>query len=226
MKPFNAVVAPSKSRKQIPMDQLLADLLQAKALMGESGVAGFTEISHGSAKALFSSVFGRRIGLSASDCPITWTADFTKVDGGTDFGAAAIRIVAPIRRTAWARLRRADGLTLGVVAVHMHPGGFAAHPSRAQRFARPLIRLRWVRHARRVQRRIDWLETRCDVVVVMGDINKPGTYTWHGVTRETGPGLLYLGTDCRDATVTHSQRVGQHADHPAAVVTITPKEHR
>lgn len=218
--PFNAVCAPSRSRPQLSYVKVRYDLLQAKALMGESGVAGFTEISHAPIKALFRSVFGRRVGLSRSDCPIVWTPDFTKVDGGTDFGAAAIRVVAPIRRTTWVRLRRIDGLTVGVVAVHMHPGGFAAHPSRAQRAARPLIRRRWRRHAARIQRRINWLAARCDVVVVMGDINYPDPWTWLGIARETTPGLLYVGTN---GEVVESHTVGQHADHKAAVVTVTPR---
>jgi hypothetical protein len=226
VKPFNAVVVPSRSRPQLPVDAVRADLLQAKALMGTSGVAGFTEISHAPIKALFRSVFGRRSGLSRSDCPIVWTADFAKVDGRVSRGVRGIPVVAPARPINWVRLRRDDGLTLGVVAVHMHPGGWAARPSRAQRAVRPLIRHLWWRHAKKIQRRVLDLVKTCDVVVLMGDINRPDLFTWHPLVRETGPGLLYLGTDCADATVTRSQRVGQHADHPAAVVTITPKEHR
>jgi hypothetical protein len=225
VKPFNAVVAPSKSRPQLPVGAVRADLLQAKALMDESGVAGFTEISHGNAKALFRSVFGRRSGLSRSDCPIVWTADFTKVDGGVERGVRGIPVVAPARPINWVRLRRDDGLTVGVIAVHMHPGGWAARPSRAQRAVRPLIRHLWWRHAQKIQRRVLELVQTCDVVVVMGDINRPDPWTWQGIPRDTAPGLLYLGARFlgRGSRVAlHSQ----HADHPAAVVTITPKEHR
>ncbi|HWU21105.1 MAG TPA: hypothetical protein VN088_06250 [Nocardioides sp.] len=219
--PFNVVLAPSKSRRQIPMDQLRADLLQAKLLMGESGVAGFTEISHGNAKALFSSLFGRLVGLKRSDCPITWTADFVKVDGGAEYGAAAIAVVAPIRRTVWVRLRRFDGLRVGMVAAHLHPGGFARRPSRAQRLVRPLIQRRWRRHAARIQRRLDWLAQRCDVVVMVGDINRPDSYTWDGLMRRTGPGLLYVGV-AGDGDRNPTRFVAQHADHKAVVVPVTP----
>lgn len=224
--PFNAVVAPSKSRKQIPMDALRADLLQAKELMGSSGVASFTEISHGNAKALFRSVFGRRSGLAKSDCPIVWTDDFTKVSGGVIHGVRGIPVVAPARPINQVRLLRDDQLRVGVIAVHMHPGAWAAHPSRAQRAVRGLIRRLWRRHAAKIQQHIDELERRCDVVIVLGDINRPDSFTWNGVTRETGHGLLYIGTDCRDATVTAPTEHRQHADHPAAVITITPKEPR
>lgn len=226
MKPFNAVCAPSRSRPQLPVAAVRADLLATKTLMGVSGVAGFTEISHRGIKALFASVFGHRVGLSRSDCPIVWTPDFAKMDGGTDFGAAAIRVVAPIRWTTWAQLERNDGLVVGMVAVHMHPGGYAAHPSRAQRFARPLIQRRWKRHAARIGKRVLLLAASCDVVVMVGDINRPDDYTWHPLIRETGRGLLYLGTDCEDATVNAPVYHRDHADHKAAVVTITPKEHR
>lgn len=220
--PFNVVCAPSRSRPQLSADKVRADLLQAKTLMGESGVAGFTEISHAGIKAEFRSVFGRRVGLEKSDCPIVWTEDFTKLDGGTDFGAARIAVVAPIRRTAWAWLRRTDGLRVGVVAVHMHPGGFAAHPSRAQRLARWLIRKRWNRQAKRIQRRVAELVRFSDVVVMVGDINRPDTYTWHPLVRETAPGLLYVGTNAEQVSPDYLHK--QNADHDAVVVTVTPKE--
>ena len=221
--PFNVVCAPSRSRPQLSVEKVREDLLQAKRLMGTSGVAGFTEISHPGIKALFASVFGRRIGLKRSDCPIVWTPDFVKVDGGVDFGAAAIAVVAPIRRNTWIRLRRADGLRVSGLAVHPPPGAFAAHPSRAQRLVRPLIQRRWRRQAARIQRRLDWLAERSEIVVMVGDINHPGLFTWDGLMRRTGPGLLYVGVR-GDGDRSPTRYVRQNADHSAAVVTVNPKE--
>jgi hypothetical protein len=225
--PFNAVVAPSKSRKQIPYAQVLADVRQSRRLMGDSGVAGYTEIARRGSKTQIVTVFGpNRVGLKRSDCPITWTPNWRKVAGGVDRGAPGVPVVAPARKTAWAQLE--DGLNLGVISAHMHPGAFAARPSRAQRLARPLLRRLWWRHWRRIQKRIDLLiAAGCDLIVVMGDINHPGLITPPGVTRVTGPGLLYLGVTERGVEAIGEVTLHrQHADHPAAVVTITPKEHR
>lgn len=223
-RPFNAVCAPSKSRKQIPYAHVLDDVRQARQLIGASGVAGFTEIARRGSKAQVRTVFGpNTVGLKRSDCPIAWTDNWRKVAGGVDRGAPGVPPVAPARKTAWVQLE--DGINLGVISTHMHPGAFAAHPSRAQRLARPLLRRLWWRHWRRIQKRIDLLiAAGCDLVVVMGDINHPHLITPPGVVRCTGPGLLYLGVTERGIeAVMKAVLHPQHADHPAAVVTITPK---
>jgi hypothetical protein len=225
--PFNAVLAPSRSRPQLPGKAVLADVRQARELAGASGIVALTEIKRAAAKAAVRAVFGpNRVGLRVADCPIAWTPDFRKVDGGVDFGSAGIPIVAPTRWTAWAILERGDGLKVGVVSTHMHPGGFARRPSHAQADARPTIKRRWYRHAARIQHRIDQLVAAgCDVVVVMGDINRPDGFTWHGVTRETEDGLLYVGVTERGVqAIGHHHPRKQNADHSAECITIAPKE--
>jgi hypothetical protein len=217
---FTLVAAPSMSRPQISEDKFQEDATQIKELMGESGIAGFTEVSHEPIKQIAREVFGKnRAGLAASDCPIVWTDDFVRVSGGVEFGAKGIRRIAPDRHTTWTILLRNDGLRVGVIAVHMHPGGW--RPRGAQRPVAWLIRRRWRQHYRKIQDRIAYLSSRCDLVVMVGDINHPGLTTWPGLYRISSRGLLYVGVS-QNAGHGNPTPHPQNADHDAVSVPIRP----
>lgn len=219
---FTVVAAPSRSRPQLSFPRVRLDAIRLKNLMGLSGVGGLTEIAREPAKQIIRDVFHGRVGLKETDCPLVWTDDWEVVTSGVDFGCAGIPVVAPVRYTSWALLRHASGFHLGVISTHMTPGGNAPHPSRAQRLVRPLIRLRWRRHAARIQRRLDWLKAHSDGQAMVGDINQPGTRTWDGLVRVTGPGLLYIGVSPNLVHV-DTKYYRQNADHKAAAATVTVK---
>lgn len=227
---LTAVAAPSQSRPQISTPRFRLDAAQVAELVAPVGVAGLTEVIRPGPRGVLAEHFDdrHRVGLAVSDCPLVWDG-LASVHRGTDFGARGIRGVAPDRHTVWALLEH-DGWRVGAVSTHMHPGGW--RPGNPWQYAAgPLIRHRWRAHADRISRRVGWLRDRADVVVVLGDINHPDRWTFPGVRRVSGPGLLYVGHVAgrrRPVHVTAGRPVAhpQAADHDALAVPITLRSAR
>ncbi|GAB3863357.1 hypothetical protein GCM10028801_30790 [Nocardioides maradonensis] len=221
---FAVVAAPSRSRPQLKLSMVKADVLLLQHRLGGFGMGGLTEITRKGPKAAVRALFPGRQGLSRTDCPAVWTG-FEKVEGGVDFGCIGIPIVAPARYTSWAILKDADGLEYAIVSTHMSPGGWAHRPSTAQARVRHVIQFRWRRHSRHISRRLAELNARCEGRVAMvGDINRPGLTTWAGMQRVSEPGLLYIGLGYGLELRSIEYRK-QNADHPAGIAIVTLKEH-
>lgn len=225
--PFHVAVAPSRSRPPLSAAKVKHDAKQLLKALGESGLAGLTEITGADIKAVIRDVFGpNRIGVTGSDCPIVHTDDWTKVEGGVEFGCKAIRGIMPDRHHTWGIFDHAgSGLRAGFLATHMAPGGW--RPRGRQIIAAPLIRWRWRQHRLVIEQRLRYLERHCDVVFPVGDINRPKRFTFRGYTRLTGPGLLYAGVSqgaAGHASTVHYAR--QNADHKRGLFTWFPRSAR
>lgn len=215
--------APSRSRPQMPTAEVTADAHAAKSRLGGLGVVGFTEIVRPGPRIAIRRTFPTSFVPDAADTPIGVIGGRI-IDSGVDFGCPRIRFVAPVRHTAWALVEvttPAGTARVGVLATHMHPGGWAARPSFRQRMTRPLIRRYWSQHAAHIAARADDLAKRATAVVTLGDINRPGALTLRGDTRLSTPGLVYIGVRGHFAHGGHLRHALQHADHDAQVAYIT-----
>jgi hypothetical protein len=224
--PFQVAIAPSRSRPPLPAAKVQEDAEQLLRALGDSGLAGLTEITGDDIKQVIRDVFGgNRLGVTASDCPIVWTDDWRKLEGGVEFGCKAIRGVMPDRHDVWGVFQRAsgDGPTVGLLSTHMAPGGW--RPRGRQIIVAPLIRWRWRQHRRVIEHRLRYLEQRCDVVFPLGDINRPGLFTFlrKVYRRLTGRGLLYMAVSRSTAGHTSSVHYKpQNADHQLGICTHHP----
>lgn len=218
---YPLAVANIRSRPRMTKAKVKADVAEVAAA-AQGGIIGWSEISHPD----YVTAVGELDGFTTYqpdgvDVPISWdTTRFTPTDVGCDFGNRAVPGIAPARHSTWGLLedRAMTKRTVGVLNVHMIPDGW--NPKHVVQ--RVLRRLLWSRHEKRILRRATWLAHRAHAVHLMGDINRPESFTFLGFRRSSGPGVLYVGS--RGAVAqSEAQHVRLYSDHAAQVVTITPR---
>lgn len=138
---------------------------------------------------------------------------------GFTLGHKAVAGVCGPRWVAW-QVIEFDGLKVGVVGVHPTPGGpwQARRPLRQQARTRRIVRA-WRRYQARAAATARRLYRECDLVLVAGDINRPGSYDFvAGWTRVKPPrDLKYLAYRAKPGlTVTHT---------PARITRVKGADH-
>lgn len=219
---FTAVCAPSRDafKSRASDAAFRAHAVGVAGLLADGGVAVFTESKRRGS--ILSDVFGHSVVLTTGQ-PIVAVGGQVLAKGIRE-GHAAIKGVCGPRNISWMVWSHA-GVKVGVVGVHPTPG----HP--AQRSKNPVHRLRRkviVRRYRQYRLRarmlFRWLrdQQRCDVVIVAGDINHPGSFNFvPAAKRLSGPGLVYLAVwgDANPRHVIHKKRF-PGADHPSVWTSI------
>lgn len=190
---FTAACAPSRDAfKQRASDAAFrAHAEGVAALLRDGGVAVFTESKRRGE--ILTSVFGRSTVLPTGQ-PIVAVGGQV-LSKGIREGHAAIKGVCGPRNISW-MVWSHGGVKVGVIGAHPTPG----HP--AQRSKNPIHRARRrviVRRYRQYRLRarmlFRWLrfDQRCDVIIIAGDINRPGAFAYIPAARRvSAPGLVYL----------------------------------
>jgi hypothetical protein len=223
---LDIVCAPSRATPQLGLPYSRDDFKQAERLAGNNGLVGFTEIMRTPWRHALNVEFEGRILQPSEQCmsPTGWGKNVRKLRGGKNYGCAAVPGVNAKRDFAWG-IYQVEQLKIGFISVHMPPGAYNAGTP-VQRQHRLQSILQWQAFKRRIQRRIRKLLRHCDVVVVVGDINRPGMWTFSKMTRLSDPMLVYIGIRAKKKIKVNKHVTTQHkqnADHPAqkSVVTLT-----
>ena len=138
---------------------------------------------------------------------------------GFTLGHKAVAGVCGARWISWQTVDF-EGLKVGVVGVHPTPGGpwQRGRPLRQQARTRRIVRA-WRRYQARAAATARRLYRECDLVLVAGDINRPGSYDFvAGWTRVKPPrDLKYLAYRAKPGlTVTHT---------PARITRVKGADH-
>ncbi len=227
MSVLTVVLSPSRDafRSRMTRDQFRWQASRVRAeLVGDAGVGVFTEVKN------------RRETIRHAFGPFTpWRTGCgnptVQVGGhsrswGFTLGHKAVAGVCGARWISWQTVDF-EGLKVGVVGVHPTPGGpwQRGRPLRQQARTRAIVGA-WRRYRRRTTRVALRLYKECDLVVVAGDINRPGAYDFvPGWTRVKPPrDLKYLAYRARPGvTVTPTPArftpiLG--ADHDTTIVRL------
>ncbi len=190
---FTAACAPSRDafKSRASDAAFRAHAVGVADLLADGGVGVFTESKRRS-EILFD-VFGHSSVLMTGQ-PIVAVGG-TVLAKGIREGHAAIKGVCGPRNISW-MVWSFGGRKVGVIGVHPTPG----HPAQrsknpVHRLRRKVIAKRYRRYRLRARMLFRWLRDaqRCDVIVIAGDINRPGDFAYIPAARRvSAQGLVYL----------------------------------
>lgn len=221
------VLSPSRDafRSRMTRDQFRGQASRVRAeLVGDAGVGVFTEVKN--RRETIRQVFGPFTPWKTG-CgnPTVQVGGYSRSWGFT-LGHKAIAGVCGARWISWQTVDF-DGFKVGVVGVHPTPGGpwQARRPLRQQARTRRIVAA-WRRYRARTEKVARRLYQECDLVLVAGDINRPGGFDFvPGWTRLTPPRdlryLAYRGKPGVDLAASPTRFVNlPGADHDTAIIRL------
>lgn len=226
MSVLTVVLSPSRDafRSRMTRDQFRGQASRVRAELGDAGVGVFTEVKN--RRETIRQVFGPFTPWKTGCGNPTVQVGGRSRSWGFTLGHKAVAGVCGARWISWQTVDF-EGLKVGVVGVHPTPGGpwQRGRPLRQQARTRAIVGA-WRRYRRRATTVALRLYKECDLVVVAGDINRPGGFDFvEGWTRVMPPrDLKYVAYRAKPgvrvkAGAAHLLRV-PGADHQTVTVRL------